>query len=118
MQPFGDVFILTDEDNMKRTLTFTTLLLAALLLAGCATDAAPPATESQPTPADEQPTQVPPASESAPPEASALPTTPLEPTEAGLGPIPEGSQQLRASDPSSVQLAAGEPTLVEFFAFW
>jgi hypothetical protein len=34
------------------------------------------------------------------------------------GPIPTGSSALHASDPTMVNLADGEPKLVEFFAFW
>lgn len=35
-----------------------------------------------------------------------------------LTPVVEVKKELEATDPSTVQLAAGKPQLVEFFAFW
>lgn len=32
--------------------------------------------------------------------------------------LPLGSPDLKASDPTTVRLAAGQPQLLEFFAFW
>ena len=79
----------------------------AAVLAGCA-PAAP-----QPIEAPVLPTQ----------EIAALPATgaPAEPSPATGGlpaATPTARPGLEASDPAIVTLAAGSPTLVEFFAFW
>lgn len=94
------------------------LLATALLLAACGQGAVAPAETATPPPAT--PTDAPPPTQ-APTEPMAeteAPTARPEPTAEGLGPIPQGPSQLRASNPSNVDLAAGKPTLVEFFAFW
>lgn len=39
-------------------------------------------------------------------------------TVADIGPAPAFSPDLKATDPTSVALGAGQPQLVEFFAFW
>lgn len=43
------------------------------------------------------------------------PQTTLPPT---AGPTPTVRPGMEASDPTTVVLAGGDPTLVEFFAFW
>jgi hypothetical protein len=48
------------------------------------------------------------------PEIVDTPTLELQPTEAVATPRSE----LTATDPTSVKLASGKPSLVEFFAFW
>jgi hypothetical protein len=57
--------------------------------------------------------------EEAVPEAS--PSVAPLPTE-GVGALPDETATVRldqyATDPASVNLAAGRPTLVKFFAFW
>jgi hypothetical protein len=119
------------------------VLVAGLLLAGCATSGSPT------TPIDVEPGQGSAASEpvlmeSEPSEAglddntAAQADTPTEnnipeenispeedasieeiatPTDQPV-PRPTPRAELHASDPSSVTLAAGKPQLVEFFAFW
>jgi hypothetical protein len=55
------------------------------------------------------------------PSPTAAPTTSTAGDASDLdpdGPIPVGSSALRSSDPDSFRRAAGEPQLVEFFAFW
>ncbi len=92
------------------------LLGATLLLAACRQGAAAPTaapTLPPPTPTDVPATATPTEVQEASPA-----TSPPEPTAEGLGPIPQGSSQLKASNPTHVDLSAGKPTLVEFFAFW
>jgi hypothetical protein len=48
-------------------------------------------------------------------QAAAVPT---EAPSAEVEPTPTLRVGLEATDPGAVQLASGEPTLVEFFAFW
>ncbi len=65
---------------------------------------APPARSDAPTPGNV-----------AQPQSTLPPAPALPPTEA---PAAEVSQELHATDPGTVNLAAGRPQLVEFFAFW
>lgn len=50
--------------------------------------------------------------------ACGLPASATAPTavEAGVADTPD--DEMQATDPSTVVLAAGKPQLVEFFAFW
>ena len=87
----------------------TTALLATFLLTACSGVPEQPAPTPTPTPTP-SPTA----------EPAALPPEPT--ADSGdfdpLGPIPPGDPQLKASDPNAASLANGQPTLVEFFAFW
>ena len=74
----------------------TTALLATFLLTACSGVPEQPAPTPTPTPS---------------PTADSGDFDPL-------GPIPPGDPQLKASDPNAASLANGQPTLVEFFAFW
>lgn len=101
---------------MKINPRWLILIVSVLFLAGCGSDtpsaaATPIAPEETPRPTQLPATQV----EGQP---TAAPTATDEASSEGLGEIPQGDPQLKASDPAAVQLAAGEPTLVEFFAFW
>jgi hypothetical protein len=89
-------------------------LLAVLLLTACSGAPQEPAPTATPTP---QPSVLPPVEE---PAASPLPPEPTVDNSGfdPLGPSPQGDSQLKASDPNAVSLANGQPTLVEFFAFW
>lgn len=78
--------------------------LLALTLAACAPAAAPSA--APPTQAAEPPPVA------APTQAQAL----APPTAQAANPLPD--DQFRPSDPAQVNLAAGRPQFVEFFAFW
>lgn len=103
-------------NDVDRKTQLLACLSVAVVLAACGQAAPQPsATPTEPPPS---PTAAPASSTPAETEVPDEPTAPPEPTEEGLGPIPQGSPQLRASNPTTVQLAAGEPTLVEFFAFW
>ncbi|MBM2843297.1 MAG: hypothetical protein HW404_1134 [Anaerolineales bacterium] len=86
------------------------LLLVSLAVAACAPAATPIAVQPVETEASipAEPTLVPsaPAAPTSPPDAA--------PTEAVF--VGAGGQF--ATDPSTVELAAGRPTLVKFFAFW
>lgn len=99
---------------MSRHRTLIVMVAFAVLLAACGSSAPDPTATPPPEPA--QPTQPSPTETAQPPTTQ--PTIAAEPTAEGLGPIPEGPTEFRASDPNAVQLANGEPTLVEFFAFW
>ncbi len=86
------------------------LLLVSLAAAACAPAATPIAVEPVETEGSipVEPTLVPgaPVAPTSPPEAA--------PTEAVF--VGAGGQF--ATDPSTVDLASGRPTLVKFFAFW
>jgi hypothetical protein len=81
---------------MKRTISLLMLAAGVWLLAACANPSTTPVASAYPPPVEASPY---PAPESA--QARPTPRTELE-----------------ATDPSTVQLAAGSPQLVEFFAFW
>lgn len=94
------------------------IILAALVLAGCAPGVASPAPKG-------------PQGEALPgtnstPEALATkleaPPSPrpsaVEPTSAASQPTPTLRVGLQATDPQTVVLASGKPQLVEFFAYW
>ena len=92
------------------------LLLLSLAAASCG-PAATPIAEALPPAEAISPTAVSAPPESTPPlSASPAPTTPPEaaPTE----PVYVGPGGQFATDPSTVNLASGQPTLVKFFAFW
>lgn len=58
----------------------------------------------------------------APAVVTAVPATEVPTPELALppaaGPTPTVRPGMEASDPTTVVLAGGDPTLVEFFAFW
>lgn len=86
--------------------SWTLGLLAAILMSACAPAAAPtqpPAVEAS------QPPAAPPAPETAAP-------APAESEPAAVAVTPRGDA-LEASDPSTINLASGQPQLVEFFRF-
>lgn len=85
------------------------MLMLAVLSVGCGAPAPAAALASPSVPA---------------PMASLMPSPTVEPrlTATSSPPLdlsePPVKAQLHASEPASVQLANGQPTLVEFFAFW
>ncbi|MBP7689309.1 MAG: hypothetical protein KA765_15440 [Thermoflexales bacterium] len=91
------------------------LMMIGLILAACAPAASKPAAPPASAPTVGAPTNAPavaqPATEVVPAEAaSAAPT--VVPTRKPV------KSELEATDPGTVQLAAGKPQFVEFFAFW
>lgn len=96
---------------MKRYSVFAILVLAMGMLAACAGDSPVPDIGDHPATSTATPEPAPAATEimtdegdlQSPPVPSATPT--LRPG-------------LEATDPASVDLASGKPTLLEFFAFW
>jgi len=80
----------------------------AIGLAACSS-AAPPAT-ALPVPSVDSAAAVQPTS------AEANPTLPGQPTDVPTAPPVRVDQY--ATDPTTVDLASGRPTLVKFFAFW
>ncbi len=93
---------------------FAAIVLFAASLAACQ----PPSSKPSMVPAD----QASEARAEAPTAALASPTeepeAPAEPATQASTEVPQVRQELSASDPGSVNLASGKPTLVEFFAFW
>ena len=105
------------------------LLFSVLMISSCTLGGNSEPADAQPTASPTDPVEVevtaPPATPqpeqaTSTPEEDESPATPT--SESALlpdqGPIPTGSSQLHATDPDSVSLADGDPTLVEFFAFW
>ncbi len=82
------------ENNLKRKTLLTLGLLGVVLLSACTPSAsdAPPATIEDAS------------------ETATLPEIETAPTSRG--------SELQATDPATVNLASGEPQLIEFFAFW
>lgn len=100
------------------------LLSVSLLLAACAPATAPQITQSEaPVRADAaaaKPAATQPTSQEAPTVNAVTDVPAAMPTEAPTAaptkkPV---KTELEATDPATVQLAAGKPQLVEFFAFW
>jgi hypothetical protein len=103
------------------------LFVVAILLAACSADTSalqPDAAQPEETGTPSQePENQPQEEENQPQEEASQPD--LQPEENEAKPPPEfelgferGSLQLEATDPGSFVLAAGEPQLVELFAFW
>ncbi|MFP3853577.1 MAG: hypothetical protein ACLFWD_04690 [Anaerolineales bacterium] len=117
---------MTHDSKLK---LISLVLFSGLLISSCTLGGSSEPAEIQPSASPIDPAEVQPTAPPATPQAEqatsmtdegesqATPTS----TMASLpdqGPIPTGSSQLRATDPDSVSLADGDPTLVEFFAFW
>jgi hypothetical protein len=94
---------------MKRLVRYAPLLaIGALLLGGCApTVQATIAVTPLATDVVASPTT-----------ASATPQGTLLPLATSLAPTPTVRPGMEATDPTTVSLSPGDPTLVEFFAFW
>lgn len=99
------------EVLVQRTRIWLPLLVVfvAAVASGCSPDNVPPPATATPTYTPEpQPVE----SESDQPQAEdPASDAPPEPT-------PFDLNELHATDPTSVNLSSGKPTLVEFFAFW
>lgn len=104
---------------LRKPLGLGLALGVSLLLAACSPG------EEAPTATPSQAIQVP-VTETALPAGETAATQPgpaatddqpaAEPTEPQE--LPLGSPSLKASDPTAVSLTAGQPQVVEFFAFW
>ena len=100
------------------------LLCVSLLLAACAPAIAPqtaqPEAPAQVAAATEKPRVTQPASQETPVVSAATDTPAAVPTEepAATPTRKPVKTELEATDPTTVNLAAGRPQLVEFFAFW
>ena len=106
---------------MNRSILLTLGLLSALILSACtpATPTPLPAETLVPQPATQEPAMP----EALPSEVSEIaPTTaPVEtepPTEEIVVQPTSRGDELEATDPTTVNIANGEPQLIEFFAFW
>jgi hypothetical protein len=96
---------------MRRTHPFTPVIVfvTAALLTACSPASAPTVEDAAPT------------SPAAPTEATPAPAVSLPATIPPPAPPTETRQVVTeqyATDPATVNLAAGRPTLVKFFAFW
>ncbi|MGD8731858.1 MAG: hypothetical protein PVH92_08260 [Anaerolineales bacterium] len=93
--------------------TIVPLLLFLMILGACSTTpeivATPTATPEPVEQQAEEPTAVEPEEEAPAVDQEADPQVEVKPTP---------RQGLVATDPTTVDLASGEPLLVEFFAFW
>jgi hypothetical protein len=107
---------------MRRVLAMLPLL--TLLAAACQPGGALPATDTpisqEPAPATTASTEPAATGTEASPSETAVPPAeePVEATSAPADPTPTLRQGLQATDPTTVELGGGAPTLVEFFAFW
>lgn len=88
------------------------LLLLIALLSACAPSAASP-----PGPVAAPPT-LPPSPTAPVPTAPEEPTSTPPPAAAPVATPTYRGNALQATDPTTVNLASGMPTLLEFFAFW
>lgn len=91
--------------NSIRYLGVGLVLVLGTLLAACSTNTGTPLAANPPVEVDQKPTDTP-GSEELPPATEAVVAQPT--------PRPE----LEATDPTTVVLAAGQPQIVEFFAYW
>jgi hypothetical protein len=100
------------------------LVIAGLLLAACAPAATPqtaqPKAPEQAAVATAKPAATQPTSQEAPTEIDATEAPAAVPTDVPTAATTKRpvKTELEATDPTTVQLAAGKPQLVEFFAFW
>ena len=90
-------------------------ITGALMLLTAACQSSPPPTVQVGAPAQPAAEATAPPLESEAPAPTSEPVAPLEPEPA---PPVEVREALAATDPATVNLANGTPTLVEFFAFW
>jgi hypothetical protein len=95
---------------------FATITLLMLVAAACspAADTAPTATPQQARVEEQAEAQV---DEQQSPKVEPTETAAPEDEPVIIEP-PSPRQGLSATDPTTVDLASGKPTLVEFFAFW
>ena len=89
-------------------------LISPILLSAC--QGGPSATEPGPS-VVEKPTQES-ISQIESPEVPSPDSATTPETEAAPDVVPTPREGLEATDPSMVVLASGNPTLIEFFAFW
>ena len=87
------------------------LVMGVLLLGGCAP------TVGQ-APMVDAPLITDPGVSATATRAAGTPETTLLPLLTSLAPTPTIRPGMEATDPNTVSLSTGEPTLVEFFAFW
>jgi hypothetical protein len=113
----------------RKTKFINLLVVAVMILTACSTGANQPPEAEKPAPQQEvventpaqeveEPMAEAPTAEEAVVEEAAQPTTAEEGTGQWELGFSEGDPNLHASDPTSVNLAAGKPQFVEFFAFW
>ena len=109
--------LLEKEKNLTRKRFLILGLLAVFMLSACTPTASAPAPTSD---SGVEPTAGP-VQEEAPAAAPAATEAPAESEPAAVEPmgVPTSrGSQLVATDPNTVNLASGEPQLIEFFAFW
>jgi hypothetical protein len=107
--------------SMKRFVVLGSLLAGALLLGACAGAGVvgePPTATVTPASSTATPTPLP-ASQT---EAEGTDQADVDPTPTATPSPPPATPtarpNLEATDPTTVTLGAGRPTLIEFFAFW
>jgi hypothetical protein len=94
---------------------FIVLMVLSLVLVACSTTTATPVVEvADPAPTEPKATQ----EQNAPSATEVQETESVEVESGKEAPKIEVRDELQATDPTTVALGNGSPTLVEFFAFW
>lgn len=97
-------------------LLLSLLALGGMVLAACGGGGAPaPEAVQEEAPAAVQAEA---ATPTTPPTATSIPPSESAASASELGEPPAFTEALHATDPSTVVLGAGQPQLIEFFAFW
>lgn len=110
-----------DSRRFRSLFVLLALVGAAAMLGACGSAAPAEQPAGAPAPEVSQPPAALPTAEPGEQQQAPAPTD-ESPDEAAPAAAPTAtvdvSPNLRASDPSTVVLASGEPQLIEFFAFW
>ena len=108
--------------SRKTIILLALLCLSAFVLSACSKGGASASVDLPPLPSETSPpaspAPAPTATVPAPTDTAPQPTPVEQVADTPPEPLPTVRAGLEATDPTGVVLASGEPTLVEFFAFW